>query len=164
MFEALRQTHIGGNYQCRASTPPRMDGLTIGLGEDGWVAPPAITAPRQGTTMRASHRQSHGSLDQVVADASRGTGCDEATGAILHEASPPFTGIGFLRTAVFFRTKDQNSSISTVERCRSCVRTVVKASACSLARRNHAPIVSYVWPVISSAARKLPPRMTMSTA
>src|SRR5260370_4751929 len=70
MFDALRQTHIGGNYQCRASTPPRMDGLTIGLGEDCWGAPPAITAPRQSTTMRASHPQSHGSPRQGRADAS----------------------------------------------------------------------------------------------
>ena len=104
------------------------------------------------------------SLDEIVADASCGTGGDEAAGAILDEASPAFTGISFVGGSVFLRTKDQNSSISTVERWRSCVKIFVKASACSPARRSHWPIVSYLWPVISSAARRLPRRITTRSA
>lgn len=164
MFDGLRQAHVCWHHQRRASTATGTDGLTIGSSQARCIATPAIATPRQGTTLRASNREGHCSLDEIVADASGGAGGDKATGAILHEASPAFTGISFVGLPVFFRTNDQNSSISTVERCRSCVRTAVKASACSLARRNHSPIVSYVWPVISSAARKLPRRITINSA
>src|SRR5947207_96484 len=104
----------------------------------------------------AHHGEGYRSLDEIIADASGGAGGNEAAGAVLHEASPAFASIGFLGSTFFLRTKDQNSSISTVERCSSCVRMAVNASACSLARRSHWPMVSYLWPVISSAARKLP--------
>src|SRR5438552_3597769 len=144
MFDRLCQAHLWGNHECWVSTSSCSYRLTIRSGEDRRIASPAITTPCQGTALGASHNKGYRSLDEIVADASGGTGGDETAGAILDETSPTFSGVGLVRETVFFRTKDQNSSISTVERCRSCVRTAVKASACSLARRNHSPIVSYL--------------------
>jgi len=164
MLDGLRQAHLRWYYQRRTAPLPRTDRLTIRPLEDRCIAPPSIATPGQRPALRAFDGESHCLFDEIVTDASRGTGGDEAAGAVLHEASPSLAGIGLLRLPVFFRTNDQNSSISTVERCRSCVRMVVKASACKRARRSHSPIVSYLWPVISSAARKLPRRMTMSSA
>jgi hypothetical protein len=164
MLDGLRQTHVWGHDQRGASTLARADRLTIGSADDRCIAPPAVAAPCQRTALRACDSQGHRSLDQIVADASTRASGDEAAEAVLHEASPAFASIGFVGSTVFFRTKDQNSSISTVESWRSCVRIAVKASACSLARRSHWPIVSYLWPVISSAARKLPRRITINSA
>src|SRR5258708_5698899 len=65
---------------------------------------------------------------------------------------------------VFFCTNDQNSSISTWLRCRSLANTCVSASAWAAARLSHTLIVSYLCPVISSAARKLPRRITINSA
>ena len=153
MLDGLGQAHVGRNHQGRASGLARTNRLTIGTGEDGRIAPPAITAPLQGTALRAGDGEGHRPLNQIVADAPGRAGGDEATGAVLHQASPAFAAIGFVRSTVFLRTKDQNSSISTVERCRSRVRMAVKASACSLARRSHSPIVSYppARPVMSAS-------------
>src|SRR5258708_40077322 len=128
------------------------------------MTPPAIDAPVQGAAMGARDGERHRSLNEFVAEAPGGAGGNEAAGAILHEASEAGAGMRCVGSTVCLRTKDQTSSISTVERCRSCVRMAVKASACSLARRSHAPIVSYVWPVISSAARRLPRRITTNSA
>ncbi len=164
MCDALGQANSIGNHQGWTSAFARVQRAPIRLCENAWVASPAIAAPRQSTRMGARDGLGYGSLDQLVSDAPGGAGGNEAAGAILHQASPAFSGVGWLSVAVFFRTKDQNSSISTVERCKSFARTAFKASACSLARRSHSPIVSYLCPVISSAARKLPRRMTTSSA
>jgi len=164
MFDALRQTHVRGNNQRWASAFAGAHRLPIRLGENVWIASPAIAAPGQGPRVSACDRLAHGSLDQIVADAPGRAGSDETAGAILHQASPAFSCVGWLICAVFLRTNDQNSSISTVERCKSSARTAFNAAACSLALRSQMPMVSYLCPVISSAARRLPRRMTTSSA
>jgi len=164
MFDALCQADVRGNPKLRASGLPSAHRLLIRRFENAWIASPAIAAPDECLRMGPCHRLAHRSLDQFVSDASGRTGGDEAAGAILHQASPAFSCVGLPIIAVFFRTKDQSSSISTVERCKSSARTVFNASVCSLARRSHSPIVSYLCPVISSAPRRLPRRMTTSSA
>ena len=59
-----------------------------------------------------------------------------------------------------FLTKDQKASTSTGLRCGSWTRTWGIASACRAAIRSHRPMVSYLWPVISSVALRLPRRIT----
>jgi hypothetical protein len=144
MLDGLRQAHVCRNHQRRTSALTRAYWLTIGTPEHRRIAPPSLHQVNARTALRACDGERHRSLNEVVADASGGRGGNETAGAILHETSPAFAGIGFVRGTVFFRTNDQNSSISTVERCRSWVRIAVKACACSLARRSHAPIVSYL--------------------
>src|SRR5260221_12998902 len=123
----------------------------IGPCGDRRIAPPGIDAPVEGTALGARDVERHRSLNEFVAEAPGGAGGNEAAGAILHEASPAFAGMRFVGSTVFLRTKDQNSSISTVGRCRSCVRMAVKASACSLACRRHAPSVFNLVPLICSS-------------
>lgn len=164
VLDGLRQAHLWWYYQRRTAQLPRTNRLTIRSSQDCCIAAPPIATPGQRTALRACDGEGHRSFDEVITDTSSGTGGDETAGAVLHKASPACAGIGFVRFPVFFRTNDQNSSISTVERCRSCVKTAVKASSCSLARRSHSPIVSYLCPVISSAARKLPRRITINSA
>jgi hypothetical protein len=164
MLDGLGQAHIGRHLQRRPCRPTSVDRLTIRSCENRFIATPAIATPVYWTAQRARDGEGDRSLDEILSDASGGTGSNEAAGAVLHEASPSFAGICAVLSAVFFRTKDQNSSISTVERCKSCVKISVKACACSLARRNHSPIVSYLWPVISSAALRLPRRITTNRA
>src|SRR5260370_3840313 len=164
MLDRLCQADVCGDHQRRTSGLARAARLTISTCEDRRIAPPAIAAPVQGTALCTRDGEGHRSLNELVAEAPGGAGGNKAAGAILHEASPAFAGIRFVGSTVFFRTNDQNSSISTSARVGSCVRMAVKASACSLARRSHAPIVSYLCPVISSAARKLPRRITINSA
>ena len=95
MFDGLRQAHICRHHQGGTSQLPRAERLTIGSSEDGRIASPAITAPRQRLALRAGDGESHRSFDQVVADAPSRAGSDEAAGAILHETSPAFAGIDF---------------------------------------------------------------------
>lgn len=103
MFDGLRQAHICRHHQGGTSQLPRAQRLTIGSSEDGRIAPPAITAPRQRLALRAGDGQSPRSFDQVGASAPRRAGSDEAAGAILHETSPAFAGIDFAGGSVFLR-------------------------------------------------------------
>lgn len=164
MLDGLCQAHVCRHHQWGTSAMPGAQRLARSSFENRGIAPPAIAAPAQRMALRACYGEGDRSLDEIVADASSGTGSNEATGATLGEASPAFTGINVVGGSVFLRTKDQNSSIPTVERCRSFVKMVVKVSACSPARRIHWPIVSYLWLVISSAARRLPRRITTRSA
>ena len=102
MLDRLRQAHIRGYPQRRPSRSTAVDGLTIRAGQNLRRATPSIAAPVQWTTLRARDGESHCSLDEIIADASSGTSGDEAARAILYQTSPAFSGIGLVRSSVFF--------------------------------------------------------------
>ncbi len=116
MLDSLRQAHLGRHHQQGASALARAYRLTIGSSEDHRIAPPAIAAPVLRMALRACDGEGHRSLDEIVAGTSGGAGSDEAAGAILHEASPAFAGIGFVGGTVFFvrRTKTRRFRPSRV--------------------------------------------------
>ena len=111
VLDGLCQTHVWRHHQWGRSALPGAQRLAIGSFENRGIAPPAIAAPVQRMALCACYGEGDRLLDEIVADASCGTGGDEAAGAILHEASPAFTGISFVGGSVFLRTKDQNSSM-----------------------------------------------------
>jgi hypothetical protein len=165
MLDGLRQTHIGRHHERGTSTLPRVDRLAIGSSEDGRIAEPSITAPRQRMALCAGEGEGHRSLDQIGASASSCAGSDEAAGTILHETSEAVASIGFAGSPVFFaRRRTKTRRFRPSRGANPDAQRAVKASACSLARRSHSPIVSYLWPVISWAARKLPRRITIKSA
>src|SRR5713226_54903 len=147
-------------------TPPfaRQHWLSIGSHQDAPIAVPAITEPVQLAPVSPLDGAAHRLLDQILAQRTARAGDHEATLSVLHQASPAFSFVGLLRCPLFFCTNDQNSSISTWFRCRSPASTCVRASAWAAARLSQVLIVSYLCPVISSAARKLPRRITTNKA
>src|SRR5579859_1627827 len=164
MFDRLRQGDRLWHHQSRTPPLPRHHRLAIRLHQDVPIALPAITEPAERSLMGALDRAAHGSLDQALAHRPGGTGDDKATVPVLHQAAPAFSFVGLVNCSLFFCTNDQNSSISTWLRCRSPASTCVIASAWAAVRFSQALIVSYLCPVISSAARKLPRRITINSA
>src|SRR2546421_9538253 len=164
MFDRLRQSERLWNHQ--PGTPPftRQDRPAIGSLQDAAIAVPAITEPMQFTLVSPLNGGGHSLLDELLAQRASGTGDHEATLPILHQAAPALSLVGLGCYSVFFCTNDQNSSISTWLRCRSLASTCVMAAAWLAARLSQALIVSYVCPVMSSAARKLPRRITINSA
>src|SRR6266581_8405280 len=162
--ESVRQTEHLGDDQTR--TPPfaRAHRLAVGPLQDAAIAMPAITEPAQGALLRPLERDRGGLLDQLLTQGAGGAGDHEATVAVLDQAAPTFSFVRLFRCSLFFCTNDQNSSISTWLRCRSLAITWVMATAWLAARLSHTLIVSYLCPVISSAARKLPRRITTNSA
>ena len=138
--------------------------LAIGSDEDALIAVPSITEPTQRALVGSLHGGGHGLLDEILVQRAGGAGDHEATVAVLDQAAPALSFVRLASCALFFCTNDQNSSISTWLRCRSLANTCVNASAWAAARLSHSLIVSYLCPVISSAARKLPRRITINSA
>ena len=164
VFDGLGQLHAIGYLQTGASPLPGPLRLAILVGEHLGIALPAIAAPSQRLLVRMRCRLLHGLGYQWGANASADGSDDEATLPLLDESAPPLPSVRFVGACVFFRTKDQNSSISTVVRDRSRSNVALRCSAWSAARYNHVRIVSYLCPVTSSAPRKLPRRITISKA
>ena len=164
MLDRLRQGERLWDHQRR--TPPfaRQHTLSIGPHQDAPIAVPAIAEPVQLALLGASDCGGHGSLDQVLVQGAGGTGDDEATIPVLDQAAPALSFVRLVNCPLFFCTNDQNSSISTWFKCRSLASTCVRVSACLAARFSHSLMVSYLCPVISSAARKLPRRITITRA
>src|SRR5947209_18135955 len=109
-------------------------GLPIDVRQNVGIPLPAITVPGERAVVRALCGRLDRAGNQVLADGTAGAGDDKATVSVEDEASPAFSLVGLLSSAVFFCTNDQNSSISTWERRRSLVSTCVRASACCAAR------------------------------
>src|SRR5260221_4103723 len=86
MLDGLGQADVCRHHQPRTTPLARAAWSTIGVFEDGCIAPPAIAAPGQRTALRACHNKRHCLRDEIVADASGGTGSDETAGAVLHKA------------------------------------------------------------------------------
>src|SRR2546426_2289917 len=164
MLDGLRQGECLGDSQPRTSPFARQAALAVGPLEDAPIAVPTIAEPVQFALMGPLDRGGHCLLDQVLAQRTGGAGHHETTVPILDEASPAFSLVRLSLCAFFFCTNDQNSSISTWLSCRSLASTCVMASAWLAARLSHRLMVSYLWPVISSAPRKLPRRITIKRA
>src|SRR6266849_4604313 len=138
--------------------------LAIGSHQDAPIAAPPIAEPVQLALLSPLDGGSHRLFDQVLAQRTGRAGDHEATLPILDQASPALPFVRLAGCSVFFCTNDQNSSISTWLKCRSLASTCVRASAWVAARFSHTLMVSYLWPVISSAPRKLPRRITINRA
>jgi hypothetical protein len=164
MLDRLCQANGGREDQGRPAAFPGSARLTILTDDDRRISAPSIAAPIQRTPMGALHGLFHRMIHHRIAYASIGVGDDKSARSILDETSPSLASIGLLIWRFFFWTKDQNSSISTCSTWIPAAKLAVMASAWSAANRSHFPIVSYLWPVASSAPRKLPRRMTMNNA
>src|SRR6266566_9380412 len=164
MLDGLRQGQRLWDDQPWTSPLARAHWLSIGPYQDALVAMPAITEPAERALVGPLDGAAHRLLKQVLTQGTGGAGDHEATVPVLHQAAPalPFVRLG--SCALFFCTNDQNSSISTWFSCRSLASTCVRAAAWVAARFSHTLIVSYLCPVISSAARKLPRRITINRA
>jgi len=82
-------------------------------------------------------------------------------GPDIPNAGPPRpAGRAPLQLLDTFLTKDHKAATSTRLRCNSWTRTCVRASACRATARSPRRMVSSLWPVISSAALRLPRRIT----
>ena len=159
MLDRLR--HLEGVRHDEWWSPPSAGPLRLAilLGQHLGIASPAIGTPGDGALSCPCGRLGDGPRDELVANAPGGIRHDKTTGTVEHEAPPAFAAAGatvrlIVQRApgagghgdVFLRTKDQNASISTVERCRSWTSTALSASACCPAKRTHRPIVSYLCP------------------
>ena len=113
MLDGLRQGERLWHDEPRTPALARAHRLPIGASQDVPIAVPAITEPGEGTLVSSREGGGHGSLDQVLAQWTGGTGDDEATVAILHQASPALSLVRLASCPLFFCTNDQNSSIST---------------------------------------------------
>ena len=164
MFDGLRQGDPLWDNQAGAPTFARQHPLAIGPHEDAPIAVPAITEPGEGTLVVSLHGDRYCLLDQVVVQLAGGTGHHKATGSVLHKAPPAFSLIWLAGCTVFSARTRHYSSISTWLRCRSLASTCVRAAAWVAARFSQQLIVSYLCPVISSAARRLPRRITINRA
>jgi hypothetical protein len=164
MFDGLRQGDRLWNDPRGTSPFARQYALTIGSHEDAPIAMPTITEPGEGALMSSFDCGSHRLLKEILAQWASGAGDDEATLSILDHTSPALPLVRLGSSALFFWTNDQNSAISTWLRCKSLASTCVRAAAWVAARFSHTLIVSYLCPVISSAARKLPRRITINRA
>src|SRR5947209_17622927 len=164
MLDRLRQGDPLWDNQAGTPAFARQHPLAIGPLQDTGIALPSRASPAERALVGALDRAAHGALDQVLVQGTGAAGDDEATVSILYQATPAFSLVRLANCPLFFCTNDQNSSISTWLRCRSLASTCVRASAWAAARLSQALIVSYLCPVISSAARKLPRRITINSA
>ncbi len=114
VLDALCQRDAFRNDQLAPSCPAiTWLGLPIDVRQNLGISLPAIAVPGERAVMGTLCRPLHRACNQSLADGAAGTGNDEATVAVLHEAAPAFSFISLLSSAVFFCTNDQNSSIST---------------------------------------------------
>ena len=128
--------------------------------------PLAVGAPSHRLSSRAGMDLRDSLIHQVLIPPATGVRNDKAALPLLDHAAPSISSLRWVlwgELPILLWTKDQNSSISSSESLRSCTNTSVSASACSAARESQRPMVSYLWPVISSAALRLPRRITISS-
>src|SRR5688572_8185558 len=147
------------HHQPRSARPAGVLGHLVELLDQRGIAAPAVTDVGQRLEVAAQGGLSQGQRKQVRAVLAAGGGDDEATGTVVDQTAPVAADggrVGRTPLPVFFLMNDQNSSTSTVVRCRSWTRMAVMRSACSTASTAQRRMVSYVWPVMASAARRLP--------
>src|SRR5215213_8060898 len=168
VLDALGQRQVIRHLLARAPHPPLPHRPPIRPGQDRAVVAPAVTAPGERSPAGAGlGLRDGGAREALVVIMAAGVRDDHPTRPILDQAAPAITDIRRVsRDAllVLLLTNDQNSSISTVDRRRSRTSASSIAVACRAASFSQRPIVSYLWPVTSSAARRLPRRITSSSA
>src|SRR5579884_292627 len=169
LLDRLGQAQPGRAQQAGPAAAAGALGIPIDAGEQAAVDAAAIADPGHAPPPgRALAGQPHHGRGGRLLSGPAGPGNHEATGAVHAHTAPACahprrTGRGpLLNWPTLLCTKDQKASTSTSVSWRSCTKACVSAAAWSPARRSQVPIVSYLWPVISSAAVKLPRRITTS--
>jgi len=154
LLDSLGQTYPRGEHQRRTSPSACPEGVTINATYCLRVSPPPIADPMHPRlSIGALACLSYHLWNSLILCGPKAPGDDKSAFAVLTYASPALARALFL-------TNDQKASTSTWLRLRSWTRAWVIASACLAATLSHLEIVSYLWPVISSAALRLPRRMT----
>ena len=154
LLDSLGQTYPRGEHQRRTSPSACPEGVTINATYCLRVSPPPIADPMHPRlSIGALACLSYHLWNSLILTGPECPGDNKAAFAVLTYASPALARALFL-------TNDQKASTSTWLRLRSWTRAWVIASACLAATLSHLEIVSYLWPVISSAALRLPRRMT----
>ncbi|MGO8949172.1 MAG: hypothetical protein ACLQUY_16305 [Ktedonobacterales bacterium] len=120
MLDGLGERDASGHAQSGPAAPPSAHRLPVDLTDDRRVRTPAIATPSQRLTSRNGLGLAHRELrERLVARTAR-VGHHEAAGPVDDQALPalPYRRRVVVARQVFtlLRTKDQNSSISTVER------------------------------------------------
>jgi hypothetical protein len=164
MLDGLRQGERLWHSEPGTPQFARAHRLAIGAQQDVPIAVSPIAEPGERALVGPLDGGGHCLLKELLAQRAGGTGDDEATRPVLDQATPALSFVRLGSCALFFCTNDQNSSISTWLRCRSPASTCLRVSAWDAARLSYTLIVSYLCPVISSAARKLPRRITINRA
>jgi hypothetical protein len=165
-LDRLRQPHPGRGRQGR--TPPLSRGrrVPIDLTNRPSVDRPSIADPDHAPPARCAlaglrhHLRRDLILRRPKAPRHPKTSRPVRTPTSPTRAHPARRGGRISSLRRLFWTNDQKASTSTSLRCRSWTRTSVRASACRAAARRHRRIVSTLWPVIASAALRLPRRIT----
>ena len=154
LLDSLGQTYPRGRHQRRTSPSACPEGVTINATYCLRVSPLPIAYPMHPRlSMGALACLKHDLWNNFILCGPKAPGDDKSAGTVLTYASPALARALFL-------TNDQKASTSTWLRLRSWTRASVIASACLAAILSHLEIVSYLWPVISSAALRLPRRMS----
>ena len=168
MLDRLRQPHPGREHQGRTPPLSRRLRVPIDLTNRPSIDRPSITDPGHAPPARCAlaglrhHLRRDLILRRPKAPRHHKTSRPVLAQTSPTRAHPALRGVWISSLRTLFLTNDQKASTSTSLRCRSWTKTSVRASACWAAIRSHRPMVSYLWPVISSAALKLPRCITTS--
>jgi hypothetical protein len=160
-LDRLRQPHPGREHQGRTPPLSRRLRVPIDLTNRPSIDRPSITDPDHAPPARCALAglRHHLRRDLILRSPTSPQNESPGPGSNIPNAGPPRPPRRLdLQPPDTFLTNDQKASTSTSLICRSWTR----ASACWAAIRSHRPMVSYLWPVISSAALKLPRRITTS--
>ncbi len=167
-FDRLGKADILARHQGRTPPSAGRSGIPIHPANSLEIARSSVTEPSHASLVTGALAcQAHHIRCHLVFRRSKGPSHHESTGPFLAQTSPPWAHFACLacpccNICTLFFTKDQKASTSTWLNCSSWTNTSVMASACLDAKRSQRPMLSYLWPVISSAALKLPRRMTIS--
>src|SRR2546423_13305100 len=104
MLDRLRQGERLWDDPARTSPFAAQLALAIGSHQDAPIAMPARTPPVQFALVGPLDRSAHRVFDQVLTQRTSGAGDDEATVAILHQASPALSLVRFANCPLFFCT------------------------------------------------------------
>lgn len=153
-LDSLSKTYSRGRHQRRTSSCAPPVRITIDATDSLGICPLPIAYPRHSLLSVGALACLKDDLwNNFILCGPKAPGDDKSAGTVLTYASPALARALFL-------TNDQKASTSTWLRLRSWTRAWVIASACLAAILSHLEIVSYLWPVISSAALRLPRRMS----
>src|SRR6266508_972400 len=168
LLDRLDQADAGRGPQRWPPAPPRPLRVAVHQRDGLGVDRPPVAHPRHARPIRCPlPRRGHDRRRGGLLAGAAAPGHDEPGGAVLAQAAPAWPhpgrrGGASARARALLLTKDQNASTSTAVRCRSCTSAAVSASAWAAAARSQRPSVSYLWPVIASAALRRPRRITPS--
>src|SRR5215210_3368312 len=167
VLDGLGQRQAVWHPERWAAPPPGRHRPPIGAGEHRRIGAPAVAAPGEWPAPGSGLGLPDRCLRQGLLAPAAGVGDDEAADAVLDQAAPAIADIRRVTrpdVLVLLLTNDQNSSTSTTESPRSRTSAASSAPVCRAASRSQWAIVSYLCPDTSSAARRLPRRMTTSKA